>query len=80
MTTAAEFAKSYLDAPHGYEFASEEFAPLIGYVWSKFDGEDYVLAVYNMIQREYSKGKRCSVCGNTPAQSVAINYDCAYEC
>jgi len=29
---------------------------------------------------EFSRGTRCSVCGNTSAQSAAIGYNCAEEC
>jgi hypothetical protein len=36
-------------------------------------------ALYSDVWREWGK-YRCSVCGRTPAQSEAINYDCAREC
>ena len=29
---------------------------------------------------EFNRGTRCSVCGNTSAQSAALGYNCAEEC
>lgn len=32
------------------------------------------------VWQEFRGGTRCSVCGNTAAQSKALNYNCSYEC
>lgn len=33
-----------------------------------------------IIERQYARGERCGVCGQTAAQSAAIGYDCIHEC
>ncbi|QOC59332.1 hypothetical protein SEA_LIFES_6 [Microbacterium phage Lifes] len=43
------------------------------------EDDQFILDLYSDVWREWGK-YRCSVCGRTPAQSAAINYDCAYEC
>ena len=42
--------------------------------------DEILLFLYDTLQKQYAKGKRCGVCGMTPEQSEAIGYDCVYEC
>lgn len=39
-----------------------------------------VVDLHSDMTSEFSRGLRCSVCGNTAARSKAINYDCVREC
>ena len=39
-----------------------------------------VVDLHSDMTSEFNRGFRCSVCGNTPAQSKAINYDCVRGC
>lgn len=39
----------------------------------------FILDLYSDVWREWGK-YRCSVCGMTPKQAAAANYDCAVEC
>lgn len=39
-----------------------------------------IINLYVDINDEFTRGLRCSVCGNTPNQSKAIGYDCVREC
>ena len=32
------------------------------------------------LAREWTQGIRCSVCGHTTKQSLALGYDCMYDC
>lgn len=51
--------------------------------WDIAGQSDYLLMlfrIHDMVEREYTKGKRCSVCGMTSDQAKAANYDCAREC
>lgn len=41
--------------------------------------DQFILGLYTEVWREWGK-YRCSVCGNTLAQSKAMNYDCIREC
>jgi hypothetical protein len=70
-----EFAKG-----RGDDLTSDEAQRIIQKVWSKFDGYGDLIWVYDCIQREFTRGERCSVCGNTAEQSKALNYDCINEC
>lgn len=36
--------------------------------------------LYADIQSEFTRGMRCGVCGYTPNQAKALDYDCAREC
>lgn len=87
---AREIALRYIEAridqyklgnPRGSEFDIDEFSAVSEYVWNKFTDEEWViLHAYTSFQTEYALGKRCSMCGNTPAQNEAIGYNCAEKC
>ena len=39
-----------------------------------------VLDLHGELVREYTRGIRCSVCGHTTKQSLALGHDCMYDC
>lgn len=39
-----------------------------------------VLILREELVREYARGIRCSVCGHTTKQSLALGHDCMYDC
>lgn len=72
-------AKEYL---YNEGWVSEaEASDVLEYVYSKFsEDEGGILFAYNLLQKEFAKGKRCGVCGMTSEESKSKNYDCRVEC
>ena len=66
-----EEAEAFL--PEDYATLTEAVADL---------GEDLIrlLRIQYKLSGWHAKGLRCSVCGMTPKQGQAADYDCIYEC
>lgn len=63
------------------EFTMDELDSIREFIEARFtDEEQHILYAYRNIEREFTRGHRCAVCGRTEKQSKAINYDCAREC
>lgn len=65
----------------GSEWSMDKLDVIRADVQARFSDEDQIiLSAYESIEREFIKGHRCSVCGRTEAQNLAIGYDCTHEC
>ena len=65
----------------GTEWTFEEIDVIRQYVKSRFPGRlSRVLFAYDFVEKEFTRGHRCRVCGRTQAQNKEIGYDCAHEC
>lgn len=85
MTELSDLASKYIhdrlvNGGHGTEWTFDQIEVIRKAVRDRFPDDRIVLTAYNSIEREFSKGHRCSVCGRTEAQNKAIGYDCVREC
>jgi hypothetical protein len=54
---------------------------MLNEAFANLDPEARLVAdLYADLRVEFARGKRCSVCGRTAAQSALLGYDCAREC
>lgn len=76
---AARVADEYIkDGPY---VPVAEAGQILDYVQAHFGThQGYVLFAYNLMQKQFAKGKRCAVCGMTKSEIEAIGYDCYSEC
>lgn len=59
----------------------DDWEKVSGVIWNGMsDLQKQLLSLYIDINDEFTRGMRCSVCGHTPNQAKALNYDCAREC
>lgn len=63
------------------EFEFDELQEFQDFVESRFTTEEsLILHAYDSTNREYARGHRCGVCGNTKAQSLAVGNNCGTDC
>lgn len=80
MAKWREWFRRNPNAP-GTELTVEDWEAVSSYVRSKFSEEDKdILFLFNLFEREFVRGHRCSVCGRTKAQNAEIGYNCFEEC
>lgn len=59
----------------------EDWETVSRIVWADLSAfQKQAIALYVDMNDEFTRGLRCSVCGHTPKQAKALNYDCRREC
>jgi hypothetical protein len=86
MTEATALYRKYLEAPESSRveaLTSEDARQIHARIHERSKTDPELAALFRLEQtlaKQYARGQRCGVCGNTPEQSRALNYDCTYEC